>query len=234
MPTDPRAEQISRNLHTFEERLVTACRDVGRSRDDVTIVAVTKTFPADDVRRLVSLGLRDIGENRDQEATEKAAAVTDLDIRWHFIGRLQANKCRSVAHYADAVHSVDRHRLVHAMSAAASDAQRTIDVFVQVSLDDDPHRGGAAMAEVRTIADHVTAAPGLRLVGVMAVAPLGADAATAFARLAQVAAAVRAEHPGAMSISAGMSGDLEAAVANGATHVRIGTALLGGRAPAVR
>jgi hypothetical protein len=132
------------------------------------------------------------------------------------------------------VHSVDRGRLVQALSAAAGDVQRTIDVFVQVSLDGDPHRGGAAVADVPAIADQVAAAPGLRLLGVMAVAPLGADATAAFARLAEVAGGVRTRHPAAVAISAGMSGDLEAAVANGATHVRIGTALLGRRPPQVR
>jgi pyridoxal phosphate enzyme (YggS family) len=195
---------------------------------------VTKTFPADDVRRLTGLGVRDIGENRDQEAAEKAAALTDVDVRWHFVGQLQANKCRSVVRYAHAVHSVDRQRVVRALSSAAVEAERTVEVFVQVSLDDDPRRGGALAAEVPALTDRVADAPGLRLVGLMAVAPLGADATAAFRRLADVAAFVRDTHPEAVAISAGMSGDLEAAVATGATHVRVGTALLGGRAPVVR
>lgn len=234
MASDPRAEEISHNLQAFEERLTAACAAAGRHRDEVTLIAVTKTFPADDVRRLVALGVRNIGENRDQEAARKAAALTDLDIRWHFVGRLQANKSRSVVRYAAAVHSVDRGRLVHALSVAAVDAQRIVDVFVQVSLDDDPGRGGASVADVPALADDVAAAPGLRLAGVMAVAPLGADALRAFARLADLARDLRAAHPDAAAISAGMSGDLEAAVAGGATHVRVGTALLGGRPPAVR
>lgn len=234
MPTDPRTDEISHNLRAFEARLSKACQSAGRERDGVTLIAVTKTFPADDVRRLASLGVRDIGENRDGEAAAKAAALTDLDVRWHFVGQLQANKCRSVVQYADAVHSVDRDRLVQALSKAAVAAGRTVDVFVQVSLDNDPHRGGAPHEDVPALADRVEDADGLRLAGVMAVAPLGADATESFARLADVAAVIRGAHPTAVAISAGMSGDLEAAVAKGATHVRIGTALLGGRPPAVR
>jgi hypothetical protein len=234
VPTDPRTDEISHNLRAFEARLSKACQSAGRERDGVTLIAVTKTFPADDVRRLASLGVRDIGENRDGEAAAKAAALTDLDVRWHFVGQLQANKCRSVVQYADAVHSVDRDRLVQALSKAAVAAGRTVDVFVQVSLDNDPHRGGAPHEDVPALADRVEDADGLRLAGVMAVAPLGADATESFARLADVAAVIRGAHPTAVAISAGMSGDLEAAVAKGATHVRIGTALLGGRPPAVR
>jgi hypothetical protein len=234
VPTDPRTDEISHKLRTFEDRLTKACQNAGREREAITLIGVTKTFPADDVRRLASLGVRDIGENRDRELAAKAAALTDLDVHWHFVGQLQANKCRSVVQYADTVHSVDRDRLVHALSTAAVAAGRTIDVFVQVSLDNDPHRGGAPNEDVPALADRVVGADGVRLVGVMAVAPLGADPTEAFARLADVAAVIRAAHPTAVAISAGMSGDLEAAVANGATHVRIGTALLGGRPPAVR
>jgi pyridoxal phosphate enzyme (YggS family) len=233
MTADARSEEINRNLTALDTRLTAACAAAGRARGEVTVVAVTKTFPPDDVRRLVALGVRDIGENRDQEAAAKAAALSDLDLRWHFVGQLQSNKCRSVASYAHAVHSVDRRALVDALSGAAHKLGRLVDVFVQVSLDGDPARGGAAIDEVDRLADHVAGAAGLRLVGVMAVAPPGADASAAFDRLATVAARVRAGHPEAVAISAGMSGDLEAAVAAGATHVRVGTALLGGRPPVV-
>jgi PLP dependent protein len=234
VPPDRRTDEIAAHLRAVNERLTAACRAAGRGRDDVTLIAVTKTFPADDVRRLLALGIRDIGENRDQEAAAKAAELADVDVHWHFVGQLQANKCRSVARYADAVHSVDRDRLVSALSRAAVEAERKIAAFVQVSLDGDPTRGGATPAEVPHLADRVAAAPGLELAGVMAVAPVDGDAAAAFARLADVAAGVRAVHPHAVAISAGMSGDLESAVAIGATYVRIGTALLGGRPPLVR
>jgi pyridoxal phosphate enzyme (YggS family) len=180
-----------------------------------------------DVALLRDLGVGDVGENRDQEARAKAAAVPD--VRWHFVGQLQRNKCRSVAAYADVVHSVDRPELVAALAAGAHRAGRLIDVLVQVGLDDDAGRGGARVEDVPSLADAVAGADGLRLGGVMAVAPLAADPDAAFARLAEVAARLQATHPRADAISAGMSGDLEAAIRYGATHVRVGTALLGGR-----
>jgi pyridoxal phosphate enzyme (YggS family) len=247
MSGDPRTDQLRDNMLVVEERLAAACAASGRARDEVTLIAVTKTFPADDVRRLVALGVLDIGENRDQEASRKSAELSDVDARWHFIGQLQSNKCRSVAAYADVVHSVDRDRIVGALSTAATEIGRIIDVFVQVSLDQvgdgDPQRGGAAPGDVAALADHVASAPSLRLVGVMAVAPLitaGTAASSqqttgdAFRRLADIAAMVRSAHPEATAISAGMSADMEVAIATGATHVRIGTALLGGRPPPVR
>ena len=198
------------------------------------MIAVTKTFPASDVRLLAELGVTDIGENRDQEAAPKAAECTDLPVTWHFVGQLQTNKTRSVVTYADIVHSVDRPRLVTALSQAAVRARRTPRCLIQVALDDDPARGGARRADVPALAAQLAAADGLELAGVMAVAPLDGDPAAAFAVLGEVAAAVRAEHPEAEIISAGMSGDLESAIACGATHVRVGTALLGGRRTIVR
>jgi len=176
------------------------------------------------------------GENRDQEAAAKAAACADLRDRltWHFVGQLQTNKVGRVVRYADVIHSVDRPRLVAALGAAARKAGRTPTCLVQVSLDDDPGRGGAAAADVPFLADQVAREEGLELGGVMAVAPQGADPLAAFQRLASLAVQVRTAHPRATMISAGMSGDLEAAIIAGATHVRVGTALLGGRPGFVR
>lgn len=227
LANDRRAE-LAANLHDVEERIAAACRAAGRARSEVTLVAVTKTWPATDAALLRDLGVTDLGENRDQEARPKAAAVPD--VRWHFVGRLQTNKAASVASYADVVEVVDRPHLVEALAAGAARAGRELDVLVQVSLDADPGRGGALADDVPALADAVEAAPGLRLAGVMAVAPLDEDPAAAFARLAAVAAALRADHPAATVVSAGMSGDLEQAIAAGATHVRVGTALLGPRA----
>lgn len=227
-----RADELAENLAALEQRIAAACATAGRARDDVVLVAVTKTHPVSDVALLRDLGVRDVGENRDQEARDKAAAVPD--VRWHFVGGLQTNKARSVASYADVVHSVDRAALVDALSAGAQRAQRELDVLLQVSLDGDPARGGALPADVPALAEQVAAAPALRLAGVMAVAPLDADPAAAFAALAQVSARLRADHPYATVVSAGMSGDLEQAIAAGATHVRVGTALLGRRPPAIR
>ncbi|MBA9006496.1 YggS family pyridoxal phosphate-dependent enzyme [Thermomonospora cellulosilytica] len=229
-----RRDELAANLRTVRERIAAACAAAGRDPAEVTLVAVTKTFPASDVRLLAGLGVADVGENRDQEAAAKAAECADLPLTWHFVGQLQTNKARSVAGYADVVHSVDRARLVTALSSAAVRAGRTLRCLVQVSLDERPGRGGAAPSEVPELADLIAASDGLELGGVMAVAPLGADPAPAFARLAGVAERLRAAHPSATVISAGMSGDLEQAVACGATHVRIGTALLGGRGAIVR
>src|SRR5690606_459800 len=192
-------------------------------------------FPADDVVRLARLGVTDIGENRDQEAAAKAAelAAAGVRVRWHFIGQLQRNKCRSVVRYAHLIHAVDSVRLVEALSRAprrgGGAPERILDVLVQVSIDGDPARGGMPVDGVPALADAVAATPGLRLRGVMAVAPLDWDPHAAFARLAEVAQRVRADHPTATIVSAGMSGDLEAALVHGATHLRIGSALLGKR-----
>ena len=233
-----RATELSGNLRALRARIAAACEAAGRPVADVTLIAITKTFPASDVRLLAGLGITDVGENRDQEAAPKAAACADLDppLRWHFVGQLQVNKARSVVRYADVVHSVDRPKLVRALAARARDAGRVITCLIQVDLDPapDPGRGGAQPADVAALADEVAAADGLVLGGVMAVAPLGEPPQPAFRRLAEVAQVVRASHPGAMMISAGMTGDLDAAIAEGATHVRVGTALLGGRRAFVR
>lgn len=232
-PDDERRAALTDGLATVRARLRAACAEAGRPPGDVTLVAVTKTFPARDVRLLAELGVTDVGENRDQEAREKAAACADLPLRWHFVGQLQTNKARSVARYADWVHAVDRPRLVSALDTAAARAGRRLTCLVQVALDDETGRGGALPSDVGALADAVAGAGSLELGGVMAVAPLGGDPRAAFARLAEVAEGVRATHPQARAVSAGMSADLEEAVLCGATHVRVGSALLGNR-PSLR
>ena len=228
--TERRAE-LAANLAEVRGRIDAAGRAAGRDPAEVTLIVVTKTWPADDVRLLADLGVRDVGENRDQEAAPKAAACPGLGLRWHFVGQLQTNKAKSVVRYADVVHSVDRPHLVRALAAAADGAGRRVGCLVQVRLEPVEGRGGAAPDEVLAVADLIDGAAALDLLGVMAVAPLGEPPEPAFARLAEVAAAVRREHPDATWVSAGMSGDLEAAVAAGATHVRVGTAVLGRRPP---
>jgi len=227
-----RREQVAANLARVRHRIDAAAQAAGRDSDSVTLIVVTKTFPAADVELLAELGVTDIGENRHPEAEQKAATVS-ADLTWHFVGGLQTNKARAVARYADVVHSVDRERLVDALSDGATKADRVVDCLVQVSLDAaaGDNRSGAPPELVPELANLVASADGLRLRGVMAVAPLEGDAAVAFARLRQVSASVRAAHPGADVISAGMSGDLEAAIAAGATHARIGRAVLGERPP---
>ncbi|HWG12823.1 MAG TPA: YggS family pyridoxal phosphate-dependent enzyme [Streptosporangiaceae bacterium] len=235
--SDERRSYLAGRLELVWARIEAACAAAGRARDEITLIAVTKTWPASDVRLLYGLGQRDFGENRDQEAAPKAAACADLDLRWHFVGQLQTNKVSNVTRYADVVHSVDRLRLVRALGQAARRRSRPLTALIQVSLegpDGDPGRGGAAPGEVTALAEAVVAeadSTSSRLVlgGVMAVAPLGAPATRAFAGLGAAVAAVRAVQPAATMISAGMSGDLEAAVEAGATHLRIGTALLGDR-----
>jgi pyridoxal phosphate enzyme (YggS family) len=239
--TDRRAE-LAENLAILEERLRAACAASGRPRDELTLIAVTKTYPASDIALLAELGVTDIGENRDQEAAPKQRDCADLGLRWHFVGQLQRNKCRSVARYADVVHSLDRPEIVAALGRGAVAAGRVVEGAVQVSLagsDASVSRSAAGRAGVdpdaaTDLAEMVATTEGLRLAGVMAVAPLGADPERAFAVLAEVAERIRQLFPEATMISAGMTGDLEAAVAHGATHVRVGTALLGRRSEAVR
>lgn len=226
-----RADEIAAGLNRVEQRILRACGDAGRPRVDVTLVVVTKFFPASDVRILAGLGVRDVGENRHQEAEAKAADCADLELRWHFIGGLQSNKAAAVAGYAHVVESVDRLKLVDALGRGAQRRSHEVDVLLQVSLDppDVVGRSGADPADLAALAAAVEAAPALRLRGLMAVAPLGEDPATAFARLADLHAGFVREHPGALWLSAGMSGDLEHAIRAGATHVRVGSAVLGPR-----
>ena len=235
----PRLAQLDANLAAVRRRIDAAVAAAGRQATPRLIV-VTKFHPALDIRRLASLGVTDVGENRDQEAAEKAAQLGDLGLRWHFIGQLQSNKAKSVVKYAQAVHSVDRLALATALAKAmAAESDRTgrppLDCFIQVNLDDDAgaHRGGAAPDEIPALAEQLAGAAGLRLAGVMAVAPLGADPAAAFEKLAGISGRLTSQYPDATGISAGMSQDLEEAVRFGATHLRIGSDILGPR-PALR
>ncbi|HEV7204415.1 MAG TPA: YggS family pyridoxal phosphate-dependent enzyme [Jatrophihabitans sp.] len=236
---DRRQAELVTALGAVRARIADACVAVGRDPQEVTLVAVTKTCPATDIATLARLGVLDIGEARDQEARAKLAELAEapypqVSLRWHLIGRLQTNKARSVVGYAHAVHSVDRPKLARALAdAAAEHRDHPLDVFVQVSLDGDPERGGVVPAELPALADLVAERPELRLRGLMAVPPVGSDADEQFTRLAELARGVRDDHPAADALSAGMSDDLEAAVRHGSTHVRVGSALLGRRPPIV-
>lgn len=233
-----RAGEVAAGLARVRERIAAGCRAAGREVAGVTLIVVTKTYPASDVRLLAGLGVREVGENRDQEAAAKAADTADLDLSWHFVGQLQTNKARSVARYAAAVHSVDRPSLVDALGRGAVAAGRELECLVQVNLDEHgaaagtlAARGGVPPSEVGALAGRIAATEGLRVAGVMAVAPRGADPDPAFERLEAVSRLLRTSHPGADRISAGMSGDLEAALRHGATHLRVGSAVLGSRPP---
>lgn len=233
MVTDDRRLEIAAGLAAARQRIADAESSAGREPGAVELVVVTKTHPAEEVGVLADLGVQHVGENRDQEASAKAEQLVGRDLIWHFIGQLQSNKVRSVVRYAHVVESVDRPKLVGALSkaVAARPASRPLRCLVQVCLDEQPGRGGALPREVASIADAIADAPGLELGGVMAVAPLGADPDAAFAVLQAVAQEVAAAHPTATTVSAGMSGDLEAAVRHGATQVRLGSVVLGSRPP---
>ena len=232
LPEPSRRQDLAANLAEVEQRLTAAAHAAGRPRSALTLIAVSKTWPLADLVVMRELGIGEFGENRDQEASQKAAALPQ--VRWHFVGAVQSNKAASVAGYADMVHSVDRGSLVTALSRAATAAGRSIGVLLQVSLDGDTARGGALPAVLPALALAAATAPDLHLAGVMAVAPREADPARAFAGLARLSAELVREHPQATVISAGMTGDLEQAVAAGATHLRVGSALFGHRAPVFR
>jgi uncharacterized pyridoxal phosphate-containing UPF0001 family protein len=198
-------------LAAVERRLARAAEAAGRSRRELTLVAVSKTRPVEDIAALAALGVRDFGESKWQELAPKAEQLAATGLSWHFLGRLQRNKARAIGATASAVHSLDREELCGPLARGAADAESELDVFVQVSLDGDPTRGGVLPTGLEALADAVPARP-------------------AFAELRRLSASVQASHPQASSLSAGMSGDLEDAVAEGATHLRIGTALFGSRA----
>ncbi|MFC7340654.1 YggS family pyridoxal phosphate-dependent enzyme [Saccharopolyspora griseoalba] len=239
MSEQERRAELAESLAQVRDRLERACRAAGRGPDEVELLAVTKNFPAADVALLSDLGLRSFAENREQEARGKVAEHAELRPeaapRWHMVGQLQRNKARSVARWADVVESVDSERLAQALARAtanaleAGDRSGPLDVLVQVNLDEAAGRGGVAAGDVPRLAEKITTTSELRLRGVMAVAPLDGDPDVAFATLSEIAARLRVDHPEAVEVSAGMSGDLESAVAHGSTRVRVGTALLGRR-----
>ncbi|WP_120006265.1 YggS family pyridoxal phosphate-dependent enzyme [Nesterenkonia muleiensis] len=235
---DPRTRQLALNLAAVHERIDRAAQAAGRA-DRPELIVVTKYFPAADVVRLYELGVRDIGENKDQEAAAKAAEVGDMGgLRWHFIGQLQTNKAKSVVRYASSVHSVDRPKLVRALGNAAARAvqesirSQPLEVLLQVDLRDplpDDQRGGAAPEALGDLAAAVAGTEHLQLAGLMAVAPLDSAPEPAFERLGELATSLSQDHPLATEISAGMSQDLEVAVRYGATRLRIGRDVLGER-----
>jgi pyridoxal phosphate enzyme (YggS family) len=226
-----RRDEISAGLDDVRRRIADAASEVGRSADDVTLVVVTKFFPASDVRLLAELGVTDVGENRHPEAGDKLAECDDLGLRWHFIGTLQSNKAVAVGSYADVVESVDRVKVVNALNRGAHARSHPVDVLLQVGLDPPGRdgRSGADASDLPALVDAVEAAGMLRLRGLMAIAPLDEDPRAAFERLVETRASFVAERPDAIWLSAGMSNDFEAAIRVGATHVRVGSAILGAR-----
>jgi PLP dependent protein len=225
-PSTPAGDTpLATRLHAVQSAVADAARSAGRPLEDITTIAVTKFHPASLVRELAGLGVRNIGENRVQDAAPKAAELADLDLTWNFIGQLQSNKVRAVLQFARVVQSVDRESLVSAMSAVGV----PVDVFIQLNLTDDPHRGGVQPADLPRLAELVIGSESLRLMGLMAVAPLGEEPRRAFERVRVTSDSLRAMAPDAAALSMGMSGDFREAILEGATHLRIGTAITGNR-----
>ena len=226
-----RLSDIQGNLEVIQSRIKNACSAAGRDVSEITLIAVTKTYPASDVDLLKQLGIENVGENRDQEASSKNSEVKN-QFKWHFIGQLQSNKAKSVVNYADLIHSVDRWSLAKEIQKSAQGINKVQPVLIQVDLDQsgpDPTRGGIWPAELNELVASINQASHLELKGLMSVAPLGEKPELAFARLKDIRVGFLKENPEAQILSAGMSDDLEAAILHGATHLRIGSALLGER-----
>lgn len=223
-----RRDEIAAGLTSVEQRIAAACADAGRERDEITLIVVTKTYPASDVDILAELGVMDVGENRHPEAGDKAEQV-EAALRWHFLGGLQTNKAGAIARYAHTVHSVDRVKLVNALSRGAEAASRTLRCLVQIDFGDADGRSGVAPPGLPELAAAVAAAEHLELGGVMTVAPLGVDPKPHFEHLVRLSTELQRDHSEATIISAGMSDDFEDAIAAGATHLRIGRSVLGER-----
>ncbi|MEI4270990.1 YggS family pyridoxal phosphate-dependent enzyme [Klenkia sp. LSe6-5] len=224
---------LADNLAAVRTRIEQAAQAAGRDPGGVALLAVSKTWPAADVAALAELGQREFAENKVQELVAKAEELGHLDLRWHLVGQLQRNKATAVVGAGAVVQSVDRVSLVERLAGVAERAEVVTEVFVQVDLGgpegEAAARGGVAPEHAVELADAVAGHPSLRLRGLMAVAPRGGPPRPAFDRLAVLATRVRADHPEAGELSAGMSADLEDAVAAGATVVRVGTALFGSR-----
>lgn len=220
---------LSERLSAIDARIDSRLKLNSRESNSLTRIVVSKFHPSSVVRELYSLGVRDFGENRDQEASAKAQEVLDLDLNWHFIGQLQSNKVKSVLGYASVVHSLDRASLLNALMTQTSERVAPLDVFVQVNLTDDTGRGGVDERDLLEFAEQVASAPGLNLLGLMAVASLEGEEERDFTKIAALSALLVKDHPDARYISAGMSNDFELAIDFGATHLRIGTAITGNR-----
>jgi pyridoxal phosphate enzyme (YggS family) len=223
----PDLPSLGQRLSTIDDQIADAARQAARDPSVITRIVVTKFHPASLVRELYDLGVRDFGESRHQEAQPKVVELSDLDARWSFVGQLQSKKARQVRAYCDAIHSVDRDSLITALTNEESVVP--LDVFVQVNLTEDQGRGGVLPADLDSFVDRVANAAGLKLQGLMTVAPLGGDPRSAFSALRSLSEGIAARHPDAQALSMGMSGDFAEAIAEGATHLRIGAAITGKR-----
>lgn len=215
----------AQRLAQVQSSIADACETSGRDLKQITTIVVTKFHPISTIRELHDLGITNFGENRDQEASLKAEELNKLALQWHFIGQLQSNKAKNVVTYATAIHSLDRLSLVDALAKTA----HPVDAFIELNLTDDPGRGGVQPAELERFAQATLAVETIRILGVMAVAPLGADPRATFARVRNASDKLRRVSPESTALSMGMSGDYVEAILEGATHLRIGTAITGNR-----
>ncbi|MGI9171121.1 MAG: YggS family pyridoxal phosphate-dependent enzyme [Candidatus Nanopelagicus sp.] len=224
-----RKDEILSNLELVKEKISAAAKAAGRAPSEITLIAVTKTFPNSDLEILYELGVRNFGENRDQEAAPKVDALP-ADITWHFQGGIQSNKLKSISNWASVIHSVDKFKYAQMISQFSVD--KTKEIFIQVSLDTLPQsREGVDPADLMQLAEQIMSLPNLEVRGLMAVAPLDQPTEQAFVRLQQIQQAFIQLYPAANSLSSGMSGDYELAISLGATHVRVGSSILGNRSP---
>ena len=224
-----RKDQILSNLELVKEKISSAAQAAGRSPSEITLIAVTKTFPVSDLEILYELGVRNFGENRDQEAAPKVGALP-ADITWHFQGGIQSNKLKSISNWASVIHSVDKFKYAQMISQFS--VGKTKEIFIQVSLDTlTQSREGVDPADLTQLAEQIMSLPNLEVKGLMAVAPLDQPTEQAFVRLQQIQQKFIQLYPAASSLSSGMSGDYELAISLGATHVRIGSSILGNRSP---
>jgi pyridoxal phosphate enzyme (YggS family) len=222
-----RTSEITANLNDVKAKIASAALKAGRDADEITLIVVTKTFPVSDLEILYSLGVREFGENRDQEAAEKVAKLPS-DINWNFQGGIQSNKLKSITTWAGCIHSVDK--LKYAQIISEQNTGKPKEIFIQVSLDQPPEsRGGVDPEKLIDLASEITKLPGISLKGLMAVAPLDLPEEQAFLKLKEIQADFVAVFKGAKYLSAGMSGDYEMAISYGATHLRIGSSILGNR-----
>jgi len=229
--TNSRLEEITENVSKVTNQIHEACKKVNRDPGEITLIAVTKTYPSSDVEILATLGIKDVGENKDQEASLKFEQVKS-QLNWHFVGQLQSNKVKSVVSYANLIHSLDRLSLVKEIQKQAQKINKIQSVLIQIDLDesgDDENRGGVSVADLNSLATQISQSSNLELKGLMSVAPLNSKPEIAFDRLRDIQSQFLRQFPNAQILSAGMSEDFEVAIAYGATHLRIGSGLLGER-----
>jgi pyridoxal phosphate enzyme (YggS family) len=218
--------EIAQALKSVEDRIAEAATKAGRARNEITLIAVTKTYPASDVEILRNLGVQNFGENRNEEGVAKSALVSGT---WHFQGQVQSRKLRDIASWATYIHSLDSADHIEKLSRIATEIGKEISIFLQLSLDGAPGRGGVVASELRALADSVANLPQIKLVGLMCVPPVELEHERAFSEIADIHQGFLANFPTANFLSAGMSSDYELAITHGATHLRVGSQILGSR-----